>query len=177
VTAEVGVTRTLEVQPMRRRHLRAVLRIEEQSYPRPWSSTLFLGELAQRATRSYYVALLDGEVVGYAGSMLTPDGAHVTTVAVAPDHRRRGIAVLLMCALHDDARERLCDALTLEVRASNVGARALYERFGYVAEGLRRGYYSDNGEDAVIMWVRDVGGPDHAALLARLRAEVRGGGR
>ena len=175
MTAGLDVDRTLEVQPMRRRHLRAVLRIEEASYPKPWSSTLFLGELAQRATRSYFVALLEGRVVGFAGSMLTPDGAHVTTVAVDPDHRRTGVATILMCELHQDARERDCDAMTLEVRASNVGARDLYERFGYVAEGLRRGYYSDNGEDAVIMWVRSIDSPEHAALLARLRAEAVGG--
>jgi ribosomal-protein-alanine N-acetyltransferase len=165
-----GPTRVPDVVPMRRRHLRAVLAIEADAYPRPWSSTLFLGELAQRATRSYFVALLDGRVVGYAGSMLTPDGAHVTTVAVDPDRRQNGIATMLMCTLHDDARERGADALTLEVRASNVAARRLYERFGYEAEGLRRRYYSDNGEDAVIMWVRDVDRPAHQALLAALRA-------
>ena len=74
----------------------------------------------------------------------------MTTVAVEPAFRRQGIATVLLRALHLDALERDCDAMTLEVRASNHGARALYERFGYGAEGLRRGYYSDNGEDAVL---------------------------
>jgi ribosomal-protein-alanine N-acetyltransferase len=166
--------RRVEVVPLRRRHLRGVLRIEALSYARPWTASMFLGELAQRATRSYYVALARGEVGGYAGLMLTPDGAHVTTVAVDPARRRSGIATLLMCRLHEEALARGCDAMTLEVRASNVGARTLYEQLGYEAAGTRRGYYSDNGEDAIVMWAYGIGGDAHRELVARLRADVDG---
>src|SRR5438477_119467 len=84
-------TLTVMVQPMRRRHLRSVLRIEQQVYPRPWSSSLFLSELALRSTRAYYVARVGRELVGSAGLMMTLDEGHVTTIAVDPRRQRAKI--------------------------------------------------------------------------------------
>src|SRR5437899_5130303 len=91
---------------MRRRHLRSVLRIEAQVYPRPWSLSLFMSELALRSTRAYYVARVEGMVVGYAGLMITADDGHVTTIAVDPAWHRRKIATRLMLVLAGEAIRR-----------------------------------------------------------------------
>src|SRR5438094_3656333 len=90
---------TVDLSPMRRRHLRSVLRIESQVYPRPWSLSLFMSELALRSTRAYYVARVDGLVVGYAGLMLTVDDGHVTTIAVDPVWHRHRVATRLLLVL------------------------------------------------------------------------------
>src|SRR5256885_11223045 len=110
---------TVMVQPMRRRHLRSVLRIEQQVYPRPWSSSLFLSELALRSTRAYYVARVGRELVGYAGLMMTLDEGHVTTIAVDPRRHRSKIGTRLLLVLARDAIARGATALTLEVRMSD----------------------------------------------------------
>src|SRR5512144_1646223 len=93
----------VHVVPMRRRHVRAVLRIEAQVYPRPWTLSLFLSELALRSSRAYFVAVRGDEVVGYAGLMVTPDGGHVTTIAVDPAVQRRAIGTRLLLALTREA--------------------------------------------------------------------------
>ena len=141
---------------MRRRHVRDVLTIERLVYPRPWSRELFLSELAQSHTRRYLVALDGRRLVGYAGAMVVVDEAHVTTVAVHPERRRSGIGSALLTAVLASAWTLGARSATLEVRPSNAAALHLYERFGFVREGVRRRYYEDNGEDAVIMWLRDL---------------------
>jgi len=103
--------------------------------------------------------------VGYAGLMLAADEGHVTTVAVDPDAQRRGIGMRLMLALARMALARHANALTLEVRVSNRGAQELYRRYGFASVGARTGYYQDNGEDALVMWARDITTPEYAALL------------
>ncbi len=155
---------------MRRRHLRPVLRIEAQVYPRPWSLGLFLSELALRSTRAYRVARADGVVVGYGGLMLAGPDAHVTTLAVDPAWQRRGVGTLLLADLCDLAVARLCRNLTLEVRVGNVAAQRLYGSFGFAPAGVRRNYYVETNEDALIMWANDIDTPEHAARLARLVA-------
>lgn len=156
---------TVHVQPMRRRHLRSVLRIEQQVYPRPWSSSLFMSELALRSTRAYYVARIGRELVGYAGLMVTLDEAHVTTIAVDPKRHRSKIGTRLLLVLVREAVERGATAVTLEVRMSNVGAQDLYRRFGFTPVGVRKNYYQEVGEDALVMWAYDVDQADFAALL------------
>ena len=81
----------VRIVPMRRRHLRSVLRIESQVYPRPWSLSLFMSEIALRSSRAYYVARVDGAVVGYVGLMVSADEGHITTIAVDPDWHRRKV--------------------------------------------------------------------------------------
>lgn len=152
--------------PMRRRHLRAVLRIESQVYPRPWSLSLFMSELALRSSRVYYVARAQGLVVGYSGLMLTGEDAHVTTVAVDPAWHRNKIATRLLVNLAKQARLRGARNLTLEVRVSNHPAQALYRTFGFKPAGIRKNYYVETNEDALVMWAEDI---DSAAYLRRLR--------
>jgi len=161
----------VRITPMRRRHLRGVLRIEQQVYPRPWTFGLFLGEISQRASRVYLVARVGSEVVGYAGMFRALDDGHITTIAVDPAWQRRGIATRMLLALARAAVDRGCRNLTLEVRMSNSGAQALYQRFGFVPAGVRKGYYPETGEDALVMWANDI---DTEAYTDRLR-EIEGG--
>jgi len=161
---------TVGVGPLRRRHLRAVMEIERQVYSHPWTHSLFLSELALPASRVYLVARVDRVVVGYTGMMLAPDEAHVTTIAVDPQWQRRGVASRLLAALMRAAVERGYAAMTLEVRRGARGPQALYRRFGFTSEGMRRSYYEHPVEDAVVMWARGIDTPEHALLLDTLDA-------
>ena len=176
--------RRIDIVPMRRRHLRAVLAIEERAYPRPWSRAIFERELAQTAdgTHDYVVARAGRRIIGYAGIWLVPDpdGAqvHLTNIVVAEDWRRRGVARRLLVHLADRAIAEGGVAWTLEVRASASGAQALYRRFGFAPAGVRRRYY-ENTEDAIVMWCHDLDGDAYRARLEVLRdgdATVSAGG-
>ncbi len=156
----------VEITRMRRRHVRGVERIEQQVYPRPWSASLFLSELAMRSSRGYFVARVGRTVVGYAGMMLSGDDAHVTTIAVDPGWQRHGIGTRLMLALAHEAISRGTRNLTLEVRAANTSAQAMYRHFGLAPVGTRRNYYAETNEDALVMWVHDI---DTDEFLDRLR--------
>jgi [ribosomal protein S18]-alanine N-acetyltransferase len=168
--AEVEVVLT----PMRRRHLRGVLRIEAQVYPRPWSLGLFMGELALRASRVYLVARSGATVIGYGGLMLVGSDGHVTTMAVDPAWHRLGVGTRLLLGLARAAQDYEVDQLTLEVRESNLGAQALYQRFGFEPAGIRRGYYAESGEDAVVMWAHDVRSPAYRARLDEIERAIPG---
>ena len=159
---------------MRRRHLRSVLRIESQVYPRPWSLSLFLGELGLRSSRHYVVARVDGMVVGYAGLMFSLDEAHVTTIAVDPAWQRHGIGSRLLLNLTRAARERGVRHMTLEVRVSNVPAQQMYQRFGFETEGVRKNYYAESKEDALIMWVHGIDSEEYAARTAAIERSIAG---
>jgi ribosomal-protein-alanine N-acetyltransferase len=160
--------------PMRRRHLRSVLRIEAQVYPRPWSLSLFMSELALRTTRAYWVARVDGSVVGYCGLMVTADDGHVTTLAVDPAWHRRKIASRLLLTLAREAIRRGATGLTLEVRMGNRAAQELYRAFGFRPAGVRRKYYVETNEDALVMWADDVDSDDYAERLATIEASIPG---
>jgi ribosomal-protein-alanine N-acetyltransferase len=163
---------TLTTETMRRRHLRKVLEIEEQLYPRPWTNHTFVSELSQmRAGNRYYlVAYVGDTMVGYAGLMFAADDAHVTNIAVHPEWQRRGIATDLLLELAWKARERECQALTLEVRMSNTPAQELYRRFGFVPAGVRKKYY-ENVEDAMVMWCHEVSSFEYGARLREIEME------
>src|SRR5438874_1394497 len=138
------------------------------------SLSLFMSELALRSTRAYYVARVEGMVVGYAGLMITADDGHVTTIAVDPAWHRHKIATRLMLVLAGEAIRRGATGLTLEVRVGNHGAQALYRQFGFHPAGIRRNYYVETNEDALVMWADDVDGPEYAQRLARIEAGIPG---
>lgn len=171
--ADLAVT----ITPMRRRHLRSVLRIEQQVYPRPWSVGLFMGELALRSSRLYVVARVGTTVVGYAGMMFVVDDGHITTIAVDPAWQRLGIATRLLLCIVRQGVARDVKNMTLEVRMSNVGAQHLYRRFGFAPAGVRRGYYVENAEDALVMWAHDVDLAPTAQRLDEIEAGLPGVGR
>ncbi len=166
--AEDGVV----VVPMRRRHLRGVVDIEERTNHRPWSLTLFQGELRQPTSRRYVVALDGYRVVGFAGLMLTGFEGHITNVAVDPDARRRHIATRMLLVLFREAIALGLEDLTLEVRVTNRAAQELYRRFGFVPGGVRPNYYSDIKEDALIMWAHGIGTDEGADRLDELTSSL-----
>ena len=136
--------------------LDAIERIERASYPTPWSRSMFATELAKPSSRSLGAVDDSGALIGYLVLSKYVDAWHVMNVAVAPEWRRHGVATALLARLLDETRHDAQRGYTLEVRVSNVGAISLYERFGFRPKGVRRGYYTDNREDALIMW-RDAG--------------------
>jgi len=156
----------LTIEPLRRRHLTAIMPIEDASYPKPWTIGVFNSEIEmmRRGERHYLVARDGAELVGYAGLMFVVDDAHVTNIAVAQQRQRQGIATRLLAELAWAAIDRGCAALTLEVRVSNVGAQALYREFGFVPAGVRKKYY-ENVEDAIVMWCNDVALPEYHERL------------
>ena len=162
----------IELLPMRRRHLKAVVAIEQRIFPSPWSIGLYLSELAQPATRAYYVARVGPDVVGYAGMMMVVGEGHVTTIGVAPEWQRRGIGRRLLLQLAREARRRSAQHLTLEVRVSNVGAQALYHEFGFVPAGIRKNYYAEVNEDALVMWAHDIDTDQYGRRLDAIEARL-----
>jgi [ribosomal protein S18]-alanine N-acetyltransferase len=140
-----------EIKRLQLRDLAAIEAIEKVSYPTPWSRSMFASELAKPS--SICLGAFEGErLAGYLIVSRYVDAWHVMNLAVAPDDRRRGIARSLLECLFDLTDGDMRRGYTLEVRVSNSGAIALYERLGFRSSGLRRGYYTDNREDAVIMW-------------------------
>ena len=152
---------SVEIRRLTLRDLGSIEEIERVSYPTPWSRSMFAGELAKPS--SICIGAFEAEtetLLGYLIISRYVDAWHVMNVAVAPDRRRHGIATMLLRHLFDVTSAEDRRGYTLEVRVSNEGAIKLYERLGFKARGIRRGYYTDNREDALIMWrdpiVRDV---------------------
>jgi ribosomal-protein-alanine N-acetyltransferase len=146
---------TIELRRLGLVDLPEIERIERRCYATPWSRSMFAGELAKPTSICLGAFDTDGEdgrLVGYLIVSRYVDAWHVMNVAVDPDHRGRGVATTLLERLFeltaDDARR----GYTLEVRVSNATAIGLYERLGFQSRGIRRGYYTDNREDALIMW-------------------------
>jgi ribosomal-protein-alanine N-acetyltransferase len=164
----------VRIMPMRRRHLRAVLRIEDQVYPRPWSLAVFHGEIASRdGSRLYIVAKVGGAVLGYAGLLYQLQDGHVTNVAVDPAHHRHKIGSRLMLTLARQARIAGARNLTLEVRVSNRGAQAMYQGFGFAPVGMRQRYY-EGVEDAIVMWANDIDSPAYGEHLDAIEKGLPG---
>ncbi|MDI3257733.1 MAG: ribosomal protein S18-alanine N-acetyltransferase [Kyrpidia sp.] len=137
---------------MRTTDLDRIQEIERASFTMPWSRTAFYGELADNHFARYIVAQRGDVVVGYAGMWLILDEAHITNIAVDPDLRRQHIGETLLRYVMAYARSQGATRMTLEVRVSNTPAQNLYRKLGFVPKGVRRGYYTDNHEDALIMW-------------------------
>lgn len=162
----------VEITKFRRRHLRRVLSIETRVYPRPWSASLFLSELAQRSTRSYIVARFEGEVVGYAGMMFTGLETHITNIAVDPTFHGRKVGSRLLLTLITEAIARGAETVSLEVRVSNLAAQSMYEKFGFVVVGTRTGYYIETKEDAFVMVAEGVNMTEYRLRLRKIRDEI-----
>ncbi len=160
------------VTTMRKRHARAALVIERLVNPKPWSLEVLHSELGLAETRAYFVAMSDRTVVGFAGLMMAVDDGHVTNIAVHPNWQRQRIASRLLVALTRAAIERGATALTLEVRLSNKGAQQLYRHFGFAPVGVRKRYYQQPEEDALIMWAHDIQRAEYCELVAALESQL-----
>lgn len=162
----------MEIVPMSRRHLRSVLRIERKTPGAGWSLGLFLSELSRPENRIYMVAIDDGRVLGFCGLLVNGDEAHVTTIAVDPPSRARGVGSGLMLFLAQGAIASGVGALTLEVRASNVAALALYRKFGMAPVGVRKSYYTDPEEDALVLWSENIRTDAYHERLVEIEASL-----
>jgi ribosomal-protein-alanine N-acetyltransferase len=129
-----------------------IAEIDKACFDAPWSEESFRNEMEKNVIAFYLAAELDGEVIGYAGLWWLNEEGHITNVAVHPDYRGKHVATCLLDCLIDYCEQEGIRAFTLEVRPSNDGAIALYEKFAFVDVGRRPKYYEDNHEDAVIMW-------------------------
>lgn len=144
------------------------MEIERRSYSFAWSRNAFENELRNPAT-VYLIARLGEQIVGYAGMWLVVDEAHITTIAVDPPFRGRGIGEWLLHALLGVAIERRMERATLEVRESNQVAQNLYRKYGFRGVALRKGYYSDNKENALVMWLEELQSEAFRAQMQALR--------
>lgn len=155
----------VDVMRMRRRHLRGVMAIERQVYPRPWSPNLFVAEMNEEENRAYLVAKVERDLVGYAGIICYGEEAHVTTIAVDPRWHRQKIGTRLMYELACSAIDMGAKAVSLEVRVSNWGAQRMYGEFGFRPVGVRKNYYQEIGEDALIMWADEIRSAEYSDRL------------
>jgi ribosomal-protein-alanine N-acetyltransferase len=142
----------IRIEPMSRAHLPEVLSIERDSYPTPWSENAFVHEMERNAFARPHAGLSrEGVVVGYICLWVVYEELRINNVAVAPAWRRRGVGEQLIRFALQEGRESGCSMAVLEVRPSNAAAQALYGKLGFAVTSTRRRYYSDNGEDALVM--------------------------
>lgn len=186
------------IEPMQLRDVAEVMGIERLSFPTPWSARAYRYELRENNLSHYLVARprrplarkepgfwdglrrslgvaapLEVNLLGYGGFWLMAGEAHISTIAVRPEWRRRGIGELLLVAMLERAVELGADLATLEVRVSNVAAQGLYQKYGFAKVGLRPRYYSDRGEDALIMTTKHLTSAAFQSGFQRLKAELR----
>ncbi len=166
------ITDQVTITAMRMEDISRVLEIEQASFPTPWPRDAYAHELRENRLACYLVARVMHQIVGYTGMWIILDEAHVTTIAVDPECRRQRIGERLLVALLDEAMRRGARWVTLEVRKSNDGAKALYRKYGFKDIGVRKGYYSDNREDAIVMWTGNVLEPAFQDRLTRNRADL-----
>jgi ribosomal-protein-alanine N-acetyltransferase len=157
----------LKIRLMKEGDLDQVMVLDPLCFHTPWSKATYLSELARGKGAYYLVGERGDKIVAYGGSWIIGKEMHITTIGVDPDCRRQGIAERMMIAFVEEAWRRNLEEITLEYAVSNAAAEALYEKFGFTREGLRKGYYQDTGEDAVVATVRRLRSP-----LIRQRVEL-----
>ncbi len=162
----------VQIEPMREQDIPRVTEIERASFPTPWPPDAYHREIRENRTAYYIVARVGEEVVGYAGMWVILEEAHVTTIAVDPKWRGRKIGERLLAALIEEAQRRGARWVTLEVRKSNRVAQQLYRKYGFREVHVRKGYYTDNGEDALIMWTGNILEEPFRSRFESLKAQL-----
>ena len=142
----------LTIEPMTTTHLDAVFEIEKSTFSVPWTFESLRDEVTKNKMAFYFIAKLNDEIVGYAGLWHVINEGHITNIAVAEEHRRKGVGTALVERLITLAGEKEMIGLTLEVRFGNAEAQRLYMRYGFYTAGIRKNYYAETKEDAIIMW-------------------------
>ena len=161
----------VHLRGMRGSDIEQVSKVERRSFPTPWSTHAYVTEIANPSA-CYLVATVGDQVVGYGGVWVIMDEAHITTLAVDPEYRGHKIGERLLCELLREAERRGASRATLEVRETNEFAKRLYKKYGFDWVAQRKGYYSDNNENADIMWIDDMTTPQWRRLYAALRAAL-----
>ena len=156
------------VEPMCAEHMEEVLRIDRLSFPVPWIPATFSTELSNRSA-CYLVARTESAIVGFGGEWVIMDEAHITTLAVDPRSRRQRIGERLLLALLDEGIRRRASRATLEVRQNNRAAQNLYQKFGFYEAATLKSYYTDNGENAIVMWADNIHSPAYQGTLVAIR--------
>lgn len=141
------------VRPMTGADLDRIMYIEHFSFSTPWSRQSFVTELKDNEYARYFCLELEEKIIGYMGLWLILDEGHITNVAIEPEHRGQGWGHYLMRSVIAKMKDDGVERMTLEVRVSNLAARHLYEALGFKPAGVRKGYYADTGEDAIILWL------------------------
>ncbi|HSQ34039.1 MAG TPA: ribosomal protein S18-alanine N-acetyltransferase [Peptostreptococcaceae bacterium] len=141
----------LIIRYMKLEDIDGVYNVEKSCFPDPWSKESFKKEVQNKLAK-YLVAQIEDKVVAYVGAWFVVDEAHITNVAVSPQYRGQKIGDKIVKSLIDECQENKIKAMTLEVRVSNIVAQNLYKKYGFKLAGVRKEYYSDNKEDALIMW-------------------------
>jgi len=154
--------RPWRIRPATRRDVTALLSIENEQFPEPWSRRMLLDEVTNTENRRYSVAIEGGRVIGYLGVMFVLDEMHVNTIGVRQVDQGRGVATSLLEEVWPVALGRGVRRATLEVAVTNARAQGLYRRFGFAPVGVRRNYYSKIGEDALVLWADVVERPSPA---------------
>jgi [ribosomal protein S18]-alanine N-acetyltransferase len=164
--------RRLAIEPMIASDLPVVLRIEAQSFSTAWPMNAFANEIRDNKLAHYFVGRIGGRIVAYGGIWVILEDSHITTIAVNPEQRGNKYGEEMLLKLLDEAIEQGASWITLEVRESNDVAQKLYRKYGFTTVSTRRGYYSDNGENALVMWAGNLKGELYAARLRVLRAAL-----
>ncbi len=138
---------------MEEQDIPAILQVEHASFSIPWTEEAFFNELQKNKFAVYLVIEIEGKVIGYVGAWIIIDEAHITNIAILPDYRGKRLGEKLLAEMIKTAIQLGVKTMTLEVRISNEVAKQLYRKFGFKDGGIRKGYYTDNQEDALIMWV------------------------
>lgn len=155
---------------MRPEHISVAAELERMCFGSSWTATNFQKEL-DNPRCFYYVTLNNGVPIGYMGFWQILEEAHITTVGVHPDFRKRHIAQKMLCFMMDDCLEHNVHWITLEVKASNIQAQKLYEKFGFAVMGRRKNYYQADNEDALIMWTENISETSYQEQLKQIRNE------
>ena len=171
MTLSPDLNESVSIEPMRHTDMEAVARIDKRCFPSPWQPTSYLTELSNRAA-CYLVARRAGEVIAYAGAWVIMLEGHITTLAVDPAHQGRKIGERLLIALLEEAMLRGASHVTLEVREGNRAAQRLYCKYGFRNVAIRKNYYTDNGENALVMWAEEINTRDYALRLRQWRDQV-----
>lgn len=162
----------MSIEPMVEADVKEVLRIEQQSFSTTWPANAFHQELHDNKLAHYYVGRVGDRIVAYGGIWVILEDSHVTTIAVGPEHRGKKYGEMLLLHLLDQAMSRGASWMTLEVRESNTVAQALYRKYGFTTVSTRKGYYSDNNENALVMWAGNLKSEIYKNRLRALRAAL-----
>lgn len=162
----------LEIAAMAEADVRDVLRIEQQSFSTTWPANAFYQELHDNKLAHYFIGRARDRLVAYGGIWVILEDSHITTIAVDPQYRGCRYGELMLLHLLDEAIERGASWMTLEVRESNTAAQALYRKYGFTTVSTRRGYYSDNNENALVMWAGNLRSEIYRNRVKTLRSAL-----
>lgn len=167
-----SLPRTLDISPMGIDDIGDVLRVEALCFSTTWPRNAFHNELTENKLAHYFIGRNEQGIIAYGGLWVILEDAHITTVAVNPAFQRRGFGERMLVRLLDEAIARGASWITLEVRESNHAAQALYKKYGFAVVNTRRGYYSDNDENALVMWAGNLKGTIFQNRLAVLKESL-----